>query len=191
MRYSNIEIGTANFGTLIENKNIEGNGLSIEPNKELQDLLKDREGWTKINSAIGYDGVAKLYRVPLNKIPPDKKWMGGCSSINEPHANKEVIGLQEPIDVACISVSTLIKDYDIESVGYLKIDCESYDSTILLQFIKSGIPIDKIQIESGWYNSWGKVDNQRVIDYAECLKALDGMKCEVIKGDTLWTRNVR
>ena len=42
MRYSNIEIGTANFGTLIESKDIKGNGLSIEPNKELQDLLKDR-----------------------------------------------------------------------------------------------------------------------------------------------------
>ena len=188
MRYSNIEIGTANFGTLIESKDIKGNGLSIEPNKELQDLLKDREGWTKVNAAVGYDGVAKLYRVPLDKIPSDKKWIGGCSSINEPHYNKEVRGLAEPIDVTCISVSTLIKDYDIESVGYLKIDCEAYDSTILLQFIKSGIPIDKIQIESGWYNAWGKVDNQRVIDYAECLKALDEMKCEVIKGDTVWTK---
>ena len=113
MKYSNIEIGTANFATLIENENIKGNGLSIEPNKELQDLLKDREGWTKVNAAIGYDGVAKLYRVPLDKIPSDKKWIGGCSSINEPHKNKEASALQEPIDVKCISVLTLIKDYDI------------------------------------------------------------------------------
>lgn len=189
MHYDNIEIGTSNWCTLIQDTKIKGNGISVEPNKEQIDMLPDREGWKKINVALGYDGVAILHKVKQEHIPVDKKYLGGTSMIDQPIRNRQARELPTTTcEVECQSGQTFVKKNNITSIGLLKLDCENYDSTILMQILEVVTEIGQIQIESGHYNNWGRVNNKHLIDYVDALRLLEARSYshEVIKGDTLW-----
>lgn len=190
MHYDNIEIGTSNWNTLIQDTRIKGNGICVEPNKEQIDMLPDREGWKKINVALGYDGVAILHKVEQEHIPFGKKYLGGTSTIDQPIINKQARELPTiKCEVECQSGQTFVKNNNITSIGLLKLDCENYDSTILVQILEVVTEIGQIQIESGHYNYWGRVNNKHLIDYVDALRLLEARSYshEVIQGDTLWT----
>ena len=144
--YDFIEIGTCNFDTFSQRVGDNIRGLSIEPLALYLDLLPDRENVLKINAAVSdEDGTTEIYYIEPFKIEkynlPD--FISGSNSINQPHQfTINVIG-QELYDklvtikkVPIITWSTLVSNYEIESIGYLKIDTEGHDHIILKEYLE-------------------------------------------------------
>lgn len=149
MHYSNIEIGTSDFRTLIGNE--KGNGISIEPVPCYFKNLPDQKDWIKLNCAVSdYNGKADVYYVNPDKITTEPYWVRGCNSIGKPHPTilRSYPHLIECMEIEVISVASLIEKYDIESVGLLKIDTEGHDITIMNALLDTDLRPDKIIFES-------------------------------------------
>ena len=144
--YDFIEIGTANFETLIEKADDNVRGLSIEPLTFFLDQLPDKKNVVKIGAAVSdKDGTVDLYYIDPTKVEelqlPD--FISGSNSINQPHQfTISVIG-QELYDnlvtikkVPTVTWDTLITTHDIQGIGYLKIDTEGYDHIILKEYLE-------------------------------------------------------
>jgi FkbM family methyltransferase len=134
--YDFIEIGTSDFSTLLQeypNKK----GISIEPIQVYYESLPTPITGVKINCAIAdYDG-----EVIMNWVHPDDikernlpDWLRGCNSMGSHiHRDKFSNEVLRKSTVKCITWDTLVKTYDILSVGIIKIDTEGYDHMILAQ----------------------------------------------------------
>lgn len=175
MHYDFIEIGTSCFDTLIEKSSDVKVGISIEPIKYYYDKLPNKKNVIKLNKGISdQNGFLKFFYVPtevLNyySLP---QWLSGCNSINKPHPSliEECIKIHIDherivycVEVDTITVDTLIKNYNVSYIDFLKIDTEGHDIIIIDQFIKliinSGLKVDKIEFET---NSLSSRDDQQV-----------------------------
>ncbi len=67
-------------------------------------------------------------------------WVRGCNSINKPHPSIQnllreqhdsVISIQK---VKCITWDTLINEFNVSSIDFLKIDTEGHDHIILEEY---------------------------------------------------------
>jgi FkbM family methyltransferase len=142
MHYDFIEIGTSDFETEIQNCDDKTVGLSIEPIKYYLDNLPDKPYVTKVNCAVSdHDGKIKVYYVSEENIRQYNypEFLRGCNAINAPHPVTKgfVFGIYVPdqliecLEVEVKSVKTLFDDYNVESIGYLKVDTEGHDCTII------------------------------------------------------------
>lgn len=148
MKYDFIEIGTSDFRTYCQTAPGRTTGLLIEPLIDYLYRLPDREGWQKVNCAIGKkEGIIKAFGVKAEKIAELglPNWLRGCNRINSEHPtvikyceehklNLEDITYQE--DVACITFERLIEEFEITAIDVLKVDTEGMDHVILDQYIK-------------------------------------------------------
>ena len=144
MRYDFIEIGTSDFDTLIEVASDDTIGLSVDPMQYYLDRLPSRKNVTKVCAAIGEEGEMDIYYIPeqyleLHCLP---RWIRGCNSVGKPHKfTVQTIGEQMyrsivKIDkVKVISLSELLSDHLVTSIGHLKIDTEGMDHIILGQLL--------------------------------------------------------
>ncbi len=177
MHYDFIEIGTSCFDTVIANCADSAVGLSIEPIKKYLDILPEKSKVTKINAAVSnYIGTTTISYIDKSLIHkynlPD--WLIGCSSINKLHpiidrkltwANNLIDPLIDKYNIELSSLITneivkvinfefLIKEYNIESIDYLKIDTEGHDLIILHDYLDAvvnkypNLYANKIQIET-------------------------------------------
>ncbi len=149
MDYQFVEIGTSDFDTLIEGAPDDIPGLSIEPLKYYLDRLPTRRGCQKGNFAVSdRDGEITIYWVRPEDIEKWglPGWVRGCNSVGAPHPTVKSLlqnmGLVEELvitkeTVAVKSFETLVKDYNIGSIGMLKIDTEGHDVVILRSYLKS------------------------------------------------------
>lgn len=146
MKYDFIEIGTSDFETEIESCGDESIGLSIEPISRYLNRLPDKKNVIKVNCAVSnYDGFADIYYVSeeniVNNNLPD--FVRGCNSINKPHPVYKgfVFGLNIPDELITIDkipvkrFESLVNEYDIESINFLKIDTEGHDCVILNDYL--------------------------------------------------------
>ena len=139
-----IEVGTSDFESLaidLPNKK----GLLIEPIKQYLDNLPNNINHIKANYALtDRGGETKVFYVKPEDIIKYNlpNWVRGCNSINEPHPTvKELLGSNHDniisIDIIkCITWENLIKEFNIESIDYLKIDTEGHDCLILKEYLK-------------------------------------------------------
>jgi len=164
--YDFVEIGTAIFGTLIENASDSDVGISVEPIKEYLEQIPSKKKVTKVHAAITNKKEAetiKLYYIPLQTLSEHKiaGWMAGCNSVNKPHdfhlaypfdhepgywldhpqlpiqgRNLVAEGLVKCIDAPLMTFVELGQKYDIGHVGFLKIDTEGHDPYILMSVIE-------------------------------------------------------
>jgi autotransporter strand-loop-strand O-heptosyltransferase len=144
--YNFIEIGTSNFDTLIGSCSETSVGLSIEPIKTYLDSLPNKSNVTKVCAAISdVDGEIDIYNIPLVNIHKHNLpiWVKGTNSVSKPHEyarqklGEELYDSIVSVDrVPTISWKTLITQYDIESIGYLKIDTEGHDHVILNSYFE-------------------------------------------------------
>ena len=195
MKYDFIEIGTADFDTLIETADDSVTGLSIEPIKFYLDRLPNKEGVKKINCAIGdVDKDTHVYWVPPDKIDEYglPEWVRGCGSVDNPHVliSEDV---QEPLPIRMITWDRLIDDYDIGSVEYLKIDAEGYDFNIIEQILESPKKIlpNKIKFEQNYGKAGEEKDNSEFIKKLKIhgyIVVEDDVKNLVVIKDPLLTR---
>jgi len=143
--YDFIEIGTSDFQTLIEEASDEAIGLSVEPISYYLNKLPNPKNVTKVNAALSdKDGELNIYYIDEKYIEPYGLpwWVRGSNSINKPHPfTVQEIG-QELYDklvtieaVPVIGWNTLIRDYKIKSIKYLKVDTEGHDHVILNAYL--------------------------------------------------------
>ena len=154
MHYAFIEIGTADFDTLVEQDWPEDvRGICVEPRADLLANLIDRVNVIKVNAAISADdGFAPLYYVEIEDIPEKIiKDMGtlacrlhGLSSLYHLHPGiltwVEAGAIEESaVKEQMVTVGTwptFASTYDITAIGYLKIDTAGHDIVILRQYFE-------------------------------------------------------
>lgn len=135
--YNFIEIGTSNFGTLIEKASDDTVGLSVEPITPYLDQLPNKKNVKKINVAVSYDNIdseVDIYFIPESVIKENnlKRDLVGCNSINDYHpAHLQYKNLVETKKIRQIPIGLLFNNNDVKSVDLLKIDTEGGDSKIL------------------------------------------------------------
>jgi FkbM family methyltransferase len=139
MKYDYIEIGTSDFETIVQHS--DGRGLSIEPFKFYLDNLPDRETNQKVCAAIS----DKIGEVEIYYVHPDDihhyglpLWVKGCNSILKKHpsvvsilAGMDLLHIYRKEKVDCLTWDYIIKNYNVTSLDYLKMDTEGYDLNIL------------------------------------------------------------
>ena len=135
--YNFIEIGTSNFGTLIQKADDNTVGLSVEPMTEYLQQLPNKKKVKKINCAISFDNQesnVNIFFISESKIKENSlpQWLIGCNSINDYHPQhheyKHLVTVKE---IKQIPIGKLFDDNDVTSVDILKIDTEGGDSKIL------------------------------------------------------------
>jgi autotransporter strand-loop-strand O-heptosyltransferase len=146
INYDFIEIGTSNFHALIIDCPEDSVGLSIEPLQKYLNDLPDKPNVTKVAAAISdQDGEIDIYNIPLVNIHKHNLpiWVKGCNSVSKPHEyarkklGEELYDSIVSIDkVQMMSWKTLISQYNIDTIGYLKIDTEGHDHVILNSYFE-------------------------------------------------------
>jgi FkbM family methyltransferase len=175
MHYNFIEIGTANFDSLIEKSSDTINGISIEPLKHLLDQLPNRLNVEKLNVAISNkQGSIDIYYVAQETIDQYDLpwWFIGSSSVGKPHEfvikvlnerNLPISDIVKKDTVKTVRLSTVIDEYRVKSLDMLKIDTEGHDIVILEDYLNecelNKYPLPKIiQFEhNGLYPEEGYV----------------------------------
>lgn len=140
MKYDFVEIGTSDFGTLLQTHNNQI-GLSIEPLKIYLDNLPNKDNVTKVNCAVSdKDGMVSIFWIDPSDIEKYNlpHWLKGCNSIQKPHPTainhlkkQNLEHIYKQTECECLTWSTIIDRYDIDYVEYLKIDTEGHDCVII------------------------------------------------------------
>lgn len=150
MHYDFIEIGTADFDTLVEQDWPEDvRGICVEPRADLLANLIDRVNVIKVNAAISSeDGFAPLCYVEIEEFLKDAgvivhyfrgismlyNWHPGVLTwVEEGHIPESAVKEQM---VTVGTWPTFASTYDITAIGYLKIDTAGHDIVILRQYFE-------------------------------------------------------
>lgn len=145
-----VDIGTSDFDTSAVYAPA-AKVLLVEPLDFYLNKFANLENVTLCNSAIGASsGTIDIYYLTEDKIKqyglPD--FIRGCNSVGRPHlltnAYLNARGIGEDVydkrTVPIITFNTLCEQYDIGSIGTLKLDTEGHDHYILpevFQFIQT------------------------------------------------------
>ena len=147
MHYDFIEIGTSDFDTLIEVAQPGQRGLSVEPVSYYYNKLPKKPFVSTYQYAIGERrGDVRIYSTPIEVIEKLKlpDWVRGCNCIGEPHPTVVAylkhhkvpithdIFVEEKVPM--ITLHDLFMHAEVSSCKLLKLDCEGYDSRILLKY---------------------------------------------------------
>jgi hypothetical protein len=194
-----LEIGTSDFDTLLQSAPDESIGMSVEPIKMYLDNLPDKANITKVNVAVkakNRDETCQVYYIPDNVIAENNlpSFLKGCNSINEYHLQHNLLNIQSMVQrdtIPQVAINTLLEQYNIRKIGYLKIDTEGGDCYILndlIVYLSDKDPVyypQKILFESNELSDSTMVDN--------VIRALCGMGYKLVhrsgdkrrRGDTL------
>lgn len=141
-----IEIGSADFDTLIEAVNDEVRGITVEPMSEYFNRLPNKKNVVKVQAAISdKDGSDLIYYVDESKIKEYNlpEWTSGSNSLGQPHpfltkfySEDFYRDLVETREVKTITFQTLVSTYNVQKVRLLKIDAEGHDHVILKGYLE-------------------------------------------------------
>lgn len=158
-----IEIGTSDFRT--QAGQVEG--IFIEPVKYYFDRLPD---CNKINCAISnYEASIDIYYVTDEEISRYNlpNWVRGCNSVNKFHPSVVSLLFQNGLDpnlvirkdtVPVRRIKSIIDEYNVTAIDFLKIDTEGHDYIILTDFLDTvDILPTKIQFEANILSIWDEV----------------------------------
>lgn len=163
-----IEIGTANFDTIISGVKLE-KGISIEPISYYLNSLPIKPNVLKMHCGISNkEELRTFYYIP-EKIIQEKKlplWLRGCNSIDKIHPtaitecknrNLDIEKIIESETVNTFTLQKILTIFNIQVIDFLKIDTEGHDcivlSTILDDLINKKILIKKIKFETNVLSS--------------------------------------
>ena len=191
-----LEVGTADFDTIMENVDDNVVGMSIEPIKYYLDKLPNKPNVLKVNCAISdYDGEIQVYYVKEDLIKKHDlpEWVRGCNSVGNHHPTvyKRLLENQlDPSEIVTIdtvlvkTMKTLLEENNIQGIGFLKIDTEGHDCVILNSYIDYceqhlHLLADKIEFETNSLSTRSDVEN--------IIKRLEKMNYKMLKSgdDTL------
>lgn len=135
--YDFIEIGTSNFGTIIQKCDENAVGLSIDIIKYYLDCLPNKKNVKKLNIGISDSfGLVKTFHIPEKKIKKYKLLPGlkGCNTINKfhpYHIKYNVKHLVEINKINIIPINTLLYSNKCNKIKILKMDTEGHDCIIM------------------------------------------------------------
>jgi hypothetical protein len=140
MKYDFVEIGTSNFGTLIETATNTTVGLSIEPIQYYLDQLPNPPDVKKLTCAVSRNNqteMLQVYYVTEEDIVkhqlPD--WLRGCNAVGEYHFQHTALEIEHLVQkqlVPCVPIGCIFDQNDVSELDYLKIDTEGSDCAIML-----------------------------------------------------------
>lgn len=144
--YDFIEIGTSDFGALIQTAGPEKRGLSVEPLKAYLDRLPNKPGVTKVNAAVSAEsGEMTIFHIPddVRRAHGLPSWVKGTNKVGAPHPTVVrllterglPLSLIKETAVPVLSVQDLFEEYSVKSVDFLKIDTEGHDCVILNAYL--------------------------------------------------------
>lgn len=134
-----IEIGTCNFGTLLQECSDTERGISIEPLKHYLDALPNKPNVLKVNAAITahkQSNTIDMYYIPEDFIDTHKIFYGmkGCNSVNTYHPLHIAYNLQPFVKierVVLLNIDEVLTILNVRGIKQLKIDTEGHDIVIL------------------------------------------------------------
>ena len=154
--YDFIEIGTSDFGTLLQKSDGTQKGISIDPLKYFLERLPDKPNCHKVCCAIlDEEGEEEMYYITQETI--DKynlpNFVRGCGSIGGKHpfikilldnkSDDHPIGrVLDPKEIYTVEkvpvrrLKSIIDEYSIDEIKILKVDTEGSDAKILLDYMK-------------------------------------------------------
>lgn len=183
VHYDFVEIGTANFATLIEQATPTTVGISVEPIRHYLDQLPSPPGVCKLPVAIsrtGQFGDALVYYVPETVIRERglPSWLVGCNSVGAMHRAHRILGVEDLVVTEQVSVMPLhhvMTHYNVTALDHLKLDTEGSDSEILLTYLdhyrnQGNVPLPrKITFESNILTAEWQIqlviENYRMLGY--------------------------
>lgn len=140
-----IEIGSADFDTLIEKADNQTRGITVEPLSDYLDKLPDRENVIKVQAAISdKDGTDLIYYIDESKIKEHglPEWTSGSNSLGKPHdflikfyGQEFYDSLVQTKEVKTITFDTLVTTYNVQQIKHLKIDTEGHDHVVLKGYL--------------------------------------------------------
>lgn len=185
-----IEIGTSDFGSLAITSPNE-KGLLVEPIKYYLDNLPNNNNQIKANYALSdKNGKIKIFYVKPEDIIKHNlpNWVRGCNSIDKPHPTiKKLLGdnhdnIIQVDTVKCITWEKLIKEFNIKSIDYLKIDTEGHDYIILSEYLKICNSYPNLLASKIVFENNSLSDKGEILDLINKFKAL-GYNGKKIGGD--------
>jgi len=168
IHYDFVEVGTSDFNTLLQQTGPAARGLSVDPMRVHLQSLPDRYLKTKVHAAIGEaSGVETFFYVDPADISSFKLpwWLKGCTMVGKPHpvtmselSKRGLERLMKNHTVQMVTLKGLLHSYCARSVGYLKVDTEGFDTTIMHSFLEvldQGLiaPPQQIRYESNWLDA--------------------------------------
>ena len=179
MNYNFIEIGTADFDTVIEHATDNIVGLTIEPIKYYIDKLPLKKNVKKINKGISNKNYkSKVYYISEKNIIKYKlpAFVRGCNTIDNVHPwiinefNKrnirDLTDIVSVDDIDVISFNILVTQENIKSIDFLKIDTEGHDCVILENYLECCIETPSLFSKNILFesNQWSKKEDiQQII----------------------------
>ena len=165
-----IEIGTSNFNTLVGLAEQGWSGIFIEPDNWYLSKLKRFENCFYENSAVlDYNGTTQFINydaqwLEQNEIG-DFMWKRGVGNTNLDTNNMKLNPDWPTItfDVNVKTLDSIIEEYNIKSIDFLKIDIEGRDAKILYAYDFSVRP-SKIKMEMIHAHTHG-IDEQDFKNY--------------------------
>jgi FkbM family methyltransferase len=173
-----IEIGTSDFRTLFDVSNENTYGIAIEPCKFYLDNLPNFKNIIKLNCAISLneniDPIDFYYIHPdiiEEKNLPD--YLRGCNTIANYHPLHIKHNLKKYVSIEKVeqrTLSSILKEYKVKKLKFLKMDTEGGDCSILKYFYNHIIEYDfypdKIQFEN---NITSQLTNQEEVKHIKNL----------------------
>ena len=167
-----IEIGSADFNTLLPLAKNGWNGIIVEPNTELINNLEVLDNVIYENIAITDDegvGVQELkYYDPKTTLG---SWRRGVSNLRWGYGTDPVYDIfRRPGNrhwvkdlrvqkISCITLDNLLEKHNVEHIDFLKVDTEGYEYKIFESYSWNILP-EILQIEiAHWWNR-GITDEQ-------------------------------
>lgn len=168
-----IEIGTSNFGTLIEKCSEQEKGISIEPCLHYLDQLPNKESVKKIHAAITHkksSNEISLYYIPEIVIESNhlQHWFRGCNAVNDYHPLHKKHKVEHLVKIEKVPLKNfeeIMLEHDVRKVNFIKIDTEGHDCTIMkaiYDFYKdkrSDVFPERIQFETNENSSVEQVES--------------------------------
>lgn len=153
-----LEIGTSDFNTCIQDATHGTWGMSVEAVASYLKRLPDKPGVRKVHQAVSdRSGTIDIHYIPPETIQQLQlpKWVRGCNSVNKVHpkvlrelqtrkiANPESYFATDTVRVT--DMETLLKEQNVATFEYLKLDTEGHDCVILQSLL------DACQRNRAWF----------------------------------------
>ena len=139
-----IEIGTADFWTIIETADDSVTGFSIDPLQMYLDNLPNKPNVQKCCLAITgkceENATSDVYFIPREKIIEHRlaDWFAGCNTIGNYHPLHIQHNVTQHVSRVTVPMMSLGSFYDLHQIQgckFLKIDTEGHDVVILDEFV--------------------------------------------------------
>tara|TARA_Y100000310_G_C20691241_1_gene822375 strand:- start:1478 stop:2062 length:585 start_codon:yes stop_codon:yes gene_type:complete len=165
-----IEIGSADYDTLLPLTKNGWCGIVVEPNKNLLDNIRGVDNVIYENVALfSYDGKISFnyYNESLYDDNESNYWTKGVGTINleinHMHPNPQFKKYERSEEVECLTLDTLLKKHNVTNIDFMKVDVEGSEYKIFESYswlVKPSV----LKLETRHWESFGDYYNFKYID---------------------------